>query len=201
MGRYDEGTALLVIDMQNDFADPEGSLPVDGAEAILPIVNAEIARAREGRALVVFSQDWHPARTPHFLPDGGTWPVHCVGDTWGAELYPSLDCPPGSPVIRKGTNGEDGYSAFTMRDPETGDSTPTRLALLLHEARVERVVVVGLATDYCVRATALDAVRLGYRATVLTDAVAAVDLAPGDGERALAEMREAGVVLAAGSAE
>jgi nicotinamidase/pyrazinamidase len=195
MPRYDAGTALLVVDMQNDFADPHGSLHVNGAEAIVPVVNAEIGRARESRALVVFSQDWHPGRTPHFATDGGTWPVHCVGDTWGAELYPSLDCPAGSPLIRKGTNGEDGYSAFTMRDTETGDTLPTPLEPLLHEAGVDTVVVVGLATDYCVRATALDAVRLGHRTTVLTDAVAAVNVSPGDGDRALAELRAADVVL------
>jgi nicotinamidase/pyrazinamidase len=200
MGRYDPGTALLVLDMQNDFADPRGSLHIDGAEAIVPIVNAEIGRARERGALVVFSQDWHPPRTPHFLADGGTWPVHCVGDTWGAELYPSLDCPPGSPLIRKGTNGEDGYSAFTMRDTETGTDHPTPLEALLHEAGTDTVVVVGLATDYCVRATALDAVRLGHQTTVLTDAVAAVNVAPGDGDRALAELRAADVALATSDA-
>ena len=201
MPRFGPGTALIVVDVQNDFADPRGSLHVAGAEGIVPAVNAQVSLAREAGSPVLYSQDWHPEHTPHFAVDGGAWPVHCVADSWGAKLYPALDVALGAPLIRKGADGEDGYSAFTMRDPETGDSTPTRLALLLHEARVERVVVVGLATDYCVRATALDAVRLGYRATVLTDAVAAVDLAPGDGERALAEMRQAGVVLAAGSAE
>lgn len=201
MPRFGPGTALIVVDVQNDFADPRGSLHVAGAEGIVPAVNAQVSLAREAGSPVLYSQDWHPEHTPHFAVDGGAWPVHCVADSWGAKLYPALDVALGAPLIRKGADGEDGYSAFTMRDPETGDSTPTRLALLLREARVERVVVVGLATDYCVRATALDAVRLGYRATVLTDAVAAVDLAPGDGERALAEMRQAGVVLAAGSAE
>ncbi len=198
MLRYRRGVALLVIDMQNDFADPRGSLAVRGGEAILPAVNAQIALARDGGALVVCSQDWHPEHTPHFARDGGVWPVHCVAGTWGAELHPALDCPAGSPVIRKGAAGEDGYSAFTMRDPVTGATVRTPLAGLLEEAGVDEVVVVGLATDYCVRATALDALALGLRATLLTDAVAAVDLDEGDGERALAELREAGAVLAPG---
>ena len=146
--------------------------------------------------MVVFTQDWHPGHTPHFKRDGGAWPVHCVHDSWGAEFHPQLDCPPGSPLIRKGTNGEDGYSAFTMRDPDTGATVPTPLEMLLHEAGVGEVVVVGLATDYCVRASAHDAIRLGYEATVLTDAVAAVDVQPGDGERALSELAADGVVLA-----
>lgn len=192
---YGPGMALLVVDVQNDFADPRGSLHVRGAEAIVPVVNEQVALARASRALVVYSQDWHPRHTPHFARDGGTWPVHCVGESWGAELHPTLDCPPGSPLIRKGTQGEDGYSAFTMRDADSGATVPTPLEMLLHEAGVDTVVIVGLATDYCVRHTALDAVRLGLHATVLTDAVAAVDVTPGDGERALDEMAGAGVVV------
>lgn len=200
MLRYGPGAALLVVDMQNDFADPRGSLYVAGAESILPVVNAQIAAARAAGALVVFSQDWHPRRTPHFARDGGTWPIHCVRDTWGAELVPELDCPPGSPLIRKGTRGEDGYSAFSMRDETTGQVLETPLAMLLHEAGIEAVVVVGLATDYCVKHSALDAVRLGYHTTVLVDGVGAVNLDPGDGDRALDELRAAGVALASSSA-
>lgn len=196
MMRYGPGVALVVADVQNDFTDPRGSLYVAGAEAILPVVNAQIADARASGALVVFSQDWHPPHTPHFARDGGVWPVHCVADSWGAAFYPALDCPPGSPLIRKGTNGEDGYSAFTMRDPDTGAEVPTPLETLLHEAGVHTVVVVGLATDYCVRHTALDALRLGHHTTVLTDGIAAVNVSPGDGDRALDEIRAAGVVLA-----
>lgn len=198
MRSYGRGTALLVVDVQNDFADPRGSLHVTGAEAIVPVVNAQVQAAREAGAMLVFTQDWHPRRTPHFKIDGGHWPVHCVSGTWGAELYPALDCPIGSPMILKGTNGEDGYSGFTMRDPVSNADVPTPLEPLLIESGVSAVVIVGLATDYCVRATALDAVRLGFAATVLTDGVAAVDVQPGDGERALAELEAAGVVLARG---
>jgi nicotinamidase/pyrazinamidase len=196
MGRYDAGTALLIVDMQNDFADPAGGLAVTGGDAIVPAVNDAIRRAIDGGAFVVATQDWHPESTPHFAKDGGIWPVHCVGGTWGAELHPGVEMPAAAPRVRKGTNGEDGYSGFTMRDPTTEEEMETELEGLLRERAVERVVVCGLATDYCVKATALDAARLGFAVTVLGSAVASVDLAPGDGDRALAEMEGAGVTLA-----
>ena len=195
MLRYHPGVALIVVDVQNDFADPAGSLSVRGGADIIPIVNREASLARANGALVAYSQDWHPEHTPHFAADGGVWPVHCVRDTWGAALHPALDVPDDATLIRKGVNGEDGYSAFTMRDAETGRTIPTELGALLLAAGVESVVVVGLATDYCIKATAMDAVELGFRTTVLTDAVAAVDLQPGDGERALADLGGAGVLL------
>ena len=195
MQRYDARTALIVVDLQNDFADPAGGLSVAGGDATVPIVNGEIALASAAGATVVFTQDWHPETTPHFAKDGGIWPVHCVGDTWGAELHPGVTVPEGALRVRKGTNGEDGYSGFTMRDPTGGESIPTELEGLLRERDIRRVVVVGLATDYCVKATALDARRLGFDTFLLTDAIAAVDLSPGDGARAIDEMREAGVGL------
>ena len=116
-------------------------------------------------------------------------------DTWGAELHPAFELPATAPRVRKGQNGEDGYSGFTMRDPLSGAEIPTELEGLLHQREIERVVVCGLATDYCVVATALDAVRLGFETSLLTDAVAAVNLEPGDGEDAMDRMREAGVTL------
>jgi nicotinamidase/pyrazinamidase len=195
MIRYDERTALLVVDLQNDFADPAGSLAVAGGEAIIPVVNAAMGDAVDADAFVVATQDWHPEVTPHFAKDGGIWPVHCVGGTWGAELHPAFTLPAEAPVVRKGSNGEDGYSGFTMRDPEGGEEMPTELEGLLRQREIERVVVCGLATDYCVLATALDAVRLGFDTSLLTDAVAAVNLAGGDGDRALDQMRAAGVTL------
>jgi nicotinamidase/pyrazinamidase len=192
---YDSQTALVLVDVQNDFADPAGSLSVRGGEGVVANVNGEIARAVEADALVVATQDWHPISTPHFVTDGGPWPVHCVAETWGAALHPALELPVDAPRVRKGRGGEDGYSGFTMRDPSTGEERPTELDTLLRSRGVARVRIAGLATDYCVRATALDAVRLGYDTTLLTAAVAAVNLDPGDGERALAEMAEAGVRL------
>ena len=145
--------------------------------------------------MVVATQDWHPGSTPHFEKDGGIWPVHCVGGTWGAELHPDLLLPDDAHMVHKGSNGEDGYSGFTMRDPTTGAELPTVLDGLLRERDTKRVVVAGLATDYCVQATALDAARLGYESAVLVDACAAVDLQSGDGDRALETMREAGVAI------
>jgi nicotinamidase/pyrazinamidase len=195
MQRYHPSTALVVVDCQNDFVDPAGGLAVRGAEAIVPVINREIAMATSADALVAATQDWHPDTTPHFAKDGGIWPVHCVAGTWGAEIHPDLDLPEQAPRVRKGANGEDGYSGFSMRDPVTGDETPTQLDGLLRERSIDQVVVVGVATDYCVQATALDAVRLGYQTTLLTDAIAAVDLEPSDGDRAIEAMRAAGVVL------
>ena len=193
---YDAGVALLVVDVQNDFADPAGSLYVHGGEEVPALINVELAAARAAGALVVFTQDWHPAETPHFVTSGGIWPVHCVGGTWGAELHPALDAAPSEPRIRKGTGGEDGYSGFTMADPLTGEKASTGLEALLRQAGIERVVVAGLATDYCVKATALDAVALGFETAVLREGIRAVDLVPGDGDRAVAEMQAAGVTLA-----
>ncbi len=195
MQRYQPATALVVVDVQNDFADPAGSLSVKGGDAVVPVINREIAMATSAGALVVATQDWHPESTLHFAKDGGIWPVHCVADTWGSELHPDLTLPADVPRVHKGANGEDGYSGFTMRDPTTGEEMPTELDGLLRDRGIEQVVVVGLATDYCVSATALDAARLGYTTAVLTDAIASVDLQPGDGERALQAMRDAGVAM------
>jgi nicotinamidase/pyrazinamidase len=193
MQRYQPGTALIVVDVQNDFADPAGGLSVAGGDRIIPAVNGEIAMAINNGGIVVATQDWHPEVTPHFAKDGGIWPVHCVADAWGAALHPDLALPDDAPRVRKGVNGEDGYSGFTTRDPETGATTPTELERLLRNGGIGRVVVVGLATDYCVKETALDAVRLGFETALLTDAIAAVDLEPGDGAKALDEMVAAGV--------
>lgn len=194
---YDPATALIVVDVQNDFADPSGGLPVSGGAEVIPVINAEIEAALAAGAQVFYTQDWHPRSTPHFEKDGGLWPVHCVAHTWGAELHPDLRVE--GPIVRKGVNGEDGYSGFTTRDPETGETRPTELDELLKAAGVQQLVVAGLATDYCVLATALDGRTRGYPTTVLAAGVRAVDLAPGDGDKAFAELRLAGVDVDAGS--
>lgn len=198
MQPYDPRTALVVVDVQNDFADPAGSLAVAGGDEIVPIVNAEVGAATSAGATVAYTQDWHPAHTPHFAADGGTWPVHCVAGSWGALFHPDLVV--AGPTVRKGSNGEDGYSGFTTRDPVSGQELPTELEALLRGRSVERVLVCGLATDYCVKATAMDAARLGFDTVVLGDAVRAVELEAGDGARALDEMTAAGVRIAASAA-
>ena len=194
MHGFDPRTALIVVDMQNDFADPKGSLSVAGGADTIEVANAAAREAIRAGAFVVYTQDWHPEHTPHFAQDGGIWPVHCVGDEWGSAFHPALEVV--GPSVHKGADGEDGYSGFTMRDATTSAEIPTELDALLRVRSIERVLVCGLATDYCVKATALDAVRLGYETTALLDGIAAVDLAAGDGDRALEEMRTAGVVLA-----
>jgi nicotinamidase/pyrazinamidase len=192
---YDPRTALLVVDVQNDFADPSGGLSVPGGAEIVPTLNQEIGAALEAGAAVIYTQDWHPATTPHFAKDGGIWPVHCVDGTWGAAFHPELLLV--GPSVRKGVDGGDGYSGFSVRDPASGDEHATELESLLRERGIERVVIGGLATDYCVRETVLDAIERGFTATVLTDAIAAVELKPGDGAAALEDMAAAGALLTA----
>jgi nicotinamidase/pyrazinamidase len=190
---FDPRTALVVVDVQNDFADAGGGLYVTGGEEIVPVVDALVTAARTAEAPVFYTQDWHPPSTPHFAKDGGVWPVHCVRDTWGAELHPGLRVE--GPVVRKGTEGEDGYSGFSVRDPVSGEESATQLGSLLADAKASRVVVVGLAGDVCVKATALDARRLGYDTTVPLDATRFVNLAEGDDRRAVEELRQAGVLV------
>ena len=190
MDEYDAKTALLVLDVQNDFADPGGSLYVRGGEQVVDVVNREVELALRAGAPVIYTQDWHPETTPHFEKDGGIWPVHCVQDSWGAELHPRLRVE--GDALSKGTGGEDGYSGFSVRDPQSGEREDTELEGLLRQRGTQRLVLVGLATDYCVKESALDAADLGFEVTVLRDAVRAVNLNAGDGDRALDEMRRAG---------
>jgi nicotinamidase/pyrazinamidase len=190
---FGPATALLVVDVQNDFADPEGNLYVRGGEQTISFINQQIGKAVERGATVVYSQDWHPPSTPHFQKDGGIWPVHCVADTPGADFHPDLDVVDGSVVVKKGAGGEDGYSAFHLRDPVTGVESSTGLADQLKG--IESVVVVGLALDYCVKESALDASRL-FATTLLADGTRPVNLEPGDGARAVAAMVAAGVQIA-----
>jgi nicotinamidase/pyrazinamidase len=181
---------LLVVDVQNDFADPSGALYVPGGGVVVDKANAEIAAARAAGAKVVYTQDWHPDATPHFVTDGGPWPVHCVRGSWGAAFHPDLVL--AGEVVQKGTGGEDGYSAFTVRHPQTGHEHPTRLVTILRSTGVTGVVIVGLATDYCVLDTALDALRHGFHTVVLTEGTRPVEVEPGDGDRALERMAVAG---------
>jgi nicotinamidase/pyrazinamidase len=191
MASYDPRTALLVVDVQNDFADPTGTLYVQGGEQVVPIVNAEVEKARDAGALVVYTQDWHPEHTPHFQQDGGIWPVHCVAGTHGAEFHPDL-LVADHEVVRKGHDGRDGYSGFSVRDPLSGERGDTVLHEMLTANGIERLAICGLATDYCVVETVLDARMLGYPVEVLTEAIRAVELQPGDGEAAVTRMRDAG---------
>src|SRR6266542_3105123 len=144
MAQYDAKTALLVVDVQNDFADSGGSLYVKGGEDVVPFADREIDKALTVGALAVYTQDWHPPSTPHFQKDGGIWPGHCVQDTWGAEFHPGLEV--AGEVVRNGTPGEDGYSGFSVRAPVSGERGDTALEGILRAREVTRVVILGLAT-------------------------------------------------------
>lgn len=184
--------ALIIVDVQNDFAHPDGSLYVNPGNMIIQDINATIGYALTSDYIIVYTQDWHPEHTPHFNTDGGPWPPHCVQDTWGANFHRDL-FQYGDNVFRKGQNGEDGYSGFYMTNPETGETHSTGLDGFLKLNDVTRVVVVGIATDVCVKATALDANALGYETEVdlsLTAAVSEETL-----EVAIQEMMDAGIVL------
>lgn len=187
----DRSPALLVVDVQNDFC-PGGALAVPHGDDVIRVLNRLAAHVSALGFPVYASRDWHPASSRHFHVNGGRWPVHCVAGTEGARLHPDLDLPPGTLIVTKGvTPDEDGYSAFD------GDIAGRGSLLADLRARgVTDLIIGGLATDYCVRASALDARREGFDVMVVTDAVRAVDLQPGDGDRALEEMKAAGVTLA-----
>jgi nicotinamidase/pyrazinamidase len=184
----DRSPALLIVDLQNDFC-PGGALGVRGGDRVIPVLNRLAARASALGIPVYASRDWHPADTKHFAVRGGKWPVHCVAGTEGARLHADVQLPPGALIVSKGTSTEDdGYSAFE-------GSIAGRGSLLadLRARGIDEIVIGGLTTDYCVRETALDAKRFGLGVTVVADAIAAVDVNPGDGARALDELQAAGV--------
>jgi nicotinamidase/pyrazinamidase len=174
-------SALLIIDFQNDFT-PGGALAVEGGDEIAE----PIKRLAPEFDHVLATRDWHPPDHASFETEGGPWPVHCVQGTHGAELHPAMRDIPVEAIVDVGAEREDeGYSGFEK----------SKLEDLLRERGVDEVAVVGLATDYCVRASTIDACKLGFDTTVVTDAIRAVDVNPGDGDRALEEMKDAGAKL------
>jgi nicotinamidase/pyrazinamidase len=179
--------ALIVVDVQNDFC-PGGALAVPEGHAVVPVLNTYAKEFARRGAPVYASRDWHPRVTHHFREFGGIWPVHCVQGTPGAELHRDLALPPNSTIVDKGQDpNEDAYSAFQARMP-----SGTALETDLRARGVERVYIGGLATDYCVKSTVLDALARGFRATLLVDAARGVNLKPHDSEDAIAEMVRAG---------
>jgi nicotinamidase/pyrazinamidase len=179
------GRALVIVDFQNDFTPPAGALAVPDGDAIAERLN-QLAASGEFD-LVVATRDWHPPDHGSFGEQGGPWPAHCVAGSPGAELHPALDAAQVDVIVDKGQDpATEGYSGFEGTDLET----------LLRERGVDRVTVAGLATDYCVKNTALDALRAGFGVTVDRSATRGVDVQPGDSERALEELRAAGAALA-----
>ncbi len=177
------GRALIIVDFQNDFT-PGGALAVEGGDEIAPRLNMH---AHSGRYdLVVATRDWHPPDHGSFAERGGPWPVHCVRDTPGAQLHPALDAQSIDVIVDAGVDQAlEGYSGFEDTDLEE----------LLRSHGIEEVTVVGLATDYCVKHTALDALRAGFRVRVDPEGVRGVNVNPGDSDRALEELRDAGVTV------
>ncbi len=185
------GAALLIVDVQKDFC-PGGALEVAGGDAIIPLINRYIEMFGKRGYQIIASRDWHPPMTRHFREYGGIWPAHCIAGTSGAMFHGGLRLPPHCRIFSKGMDPErDDYSALSAQD-EKG----LPLADFLRNAGIGRLYIGGLATDYCVRQTALDGLKMGLAVTLLTDAVAGVDLHPGDSSRALAELAATGAVLA-----
>ena len=171
--------ALLIVDVQNDFC-PGGALAVTDGDQVVPVINQLIDQFD----VVCASKDWHPDQTIHF----DRWPVHCVANTPGADFHPQLNQDPIDQILFKGTsNQDDGYSAF--------EATNINLTQWLQQKGVEELTIVGLATDYCVKASALDAVDQGFQVVVKQEAIRAVNLLPNDGNKALNEMKQAGVEI------
>ena len=176
--------ALIVVDVQNDFC-PGGKLAVPHGDEVVEPLNQLIDEFLERGEPVYKSRDWHPPTTKHFAAHGGVWPVHCVQNTKGAEFHTALRDDPRITVISKGLGDTNCYSAFDETD----------LLDQLQQQNVEEVVVGGLATDYCVKSTVLDALRNGFKVRALANAMRAVDVQRGDGERAIEEMRDAGAEI------
>jgi nicotinamidase/pyrazinamidase len=176
--------ALIIVDVQNDFC-PGGALAVARGDEVVEPLNRLAEEFLTRGDIVIKSRDWHPPQTKHFAAYGGTWPVHCVRGTHGAEFHQDLIDDPRITVISKDKIDVDEYSAFDR----------TGLAALLRERGVEEVWVGGLATDYCVKHTVLDAVREGFKVKAIADAMRPVELNPGDGQRAIEEMQSAGAQI------
>ncbi len=174
--------ALIIVDVQNDFC-PGGSLPVPGGDRIVEPINELIAKFQNAGAVVIATRDWHPSNHSSFSEQGGPWPVHCVQGTPGAEFHPDLKINKQVVVISKATTADkDAYSGFDG----------TNLESLLRDHKISKVFICGLATDYCVKATVLDALKAGFETYVVQDAVRGVDVNAGDSEEAINEMLRAG---------
>lgn len=177
--------ALIIVDMQNDFC-PGGSLAVKDGDKIISAINQYIKKFSEKNEFIVFTRDWHPANHCSFKEYGGIWPVHCVAETKGAEFHPDIYAPEKPFIVSKAdTSSKDAYSGFDA----------TSLDSHLKKLNIEEVWVCGLATDYCVTSTVMDALKLGYKVKLLSDAIAAVDVNKGDGEKAIAGMVSAGAEI------
>ncbi len=187
---FQAGDGLLLVDPQNDFC-PGGSLGVPDGDAVIPVLNAWTTAAQHAGAPIFVSRDWHPPVTTHFKDGGGRWPPHCVMGTHGAKFHPDLRLPADALIVSKGMGeAEDAYSAFQAR---TESNVP--LSAMLEAKSITHLYIAGLATDYCVKSSALDALERGLRVTLVPDGIRAVNVRPTDGDEALAEMQAHGAQL------
>jgi nicotinamidase/pyrazinamidase len=178
-----KNSALLIVDIQNDFC-PDGALGIAGGDSIIPVLNKYIKIFSAVKLPVFASRDWHPKKTSHFNEFGGQWPEHCVQDSPGARFHPVLRLPDDAIILSKGMDPEaDSYSAF-----QAVDAKGNAFADLLHKFSVKELFVGGLATDFCVRWTTLDALKFGLRVNLLMDAIKGVNLREKDSEAAIEEM-------------
>jgi len=175
--------ALIIVDVQNDFC-PGGALGVKGGDKIIPVLNKYIRKCHAAKIAIIATRDWHPAKTKHFKKFGGVWPKHCVQFSNGARFHPKLKLPKDTIIVSKGMNPKkDSYSAF---DASTGEGVS--LFNLLRILRIQTILIGGLATDYCIKFSALDALKKGFRVKVLVDAVKGVNIKPDDSKNALASI-------------
>jgi len=182
----DDKSVLLLADLQVDFC-PGGALGVPGGDEIIQTVNDYVRLFHSRRLSIIATRDWHPPNHCSFQEQGGPWPVHCLQNSRGAQFHPDLIVPPGTTIVSKATDPKkEAYSAFEG----------TTLEERLRDMSAETLYVSGLATDYCVKQTVLDACRLGFRVVVLEDAVRGIDARPGDCKRAIGDMRAAGAIFA-----
>ncbi len=188
-------TALIVVDFQNDFC-PGGSLAVPQGDEIYPVVQDLINDFQDHDRPIVLTRDYHPFNHVSFKKRGGPWPDHCVQGTQGAEFFPQLRVPPSAAHFLKGyLEDVDAYSGFEGRLAANGSITEVTLASWLGSHDVKRLYITGLATDYCVKATAMDATSAGFDTTVITNGIKGVNVSPHDSDQALHEMQERGVHL------
>jgi nicotinamidase/pyrazinamidase len=186
--------ALVIVDVQNDFC-PGGALAVSDGDQVISVLNRYIEKFMKEALPVIATRDWHPEETNHFNTYGGPWPRHCVQGTRGAAFHPALKIGHDVIILSKGMAAdEDGYSGFLA-----ADATGAPLAGILREKNVNRILVGGLATDYCVKHTVLDGLKQGFRVILLEDAVRGVNLKPDDSKHAIAEMRRAGAKIERGA--
>ena len=179
--KIDKHTTLIVVDVQNDFC-PGGALAVKGGDQVVPILNQYIKMFTDAKAPIIFTRDWHPSDHSSFKSQGGSWPPHCIQNTEGAKFHSDLLVPPDGEIVSKADKQDEAYSFFKGTD----------LAQKLHQRGIRRLLVGGLATDYCVRETVLDGLKHGFEVYHLDDASRGVNVNPGDSERALSEMVDRG---------